>query len=259
VAASLGGPGLATNQANALRRELVAKAPNEVAASLNAREDEAAWELRKELYQSVPDAVVASLKYLASDQAWKLRERWLKQRGGLASAVEILPGARAAAESVVGVDEPEAWEWRKGARAQAPAAALASLAGLEGDRAWQWRDRYRDQAPKVIARTIDGMTSPSAWALRQALAPHCKEALDSIYALDGDEAWRLRVNCADLWPSAVVKSLGPLGSKVTGRDLIRRQLTLYPTDILLLKHASAIALGVFPSTRWRYRRSDVQP
>ncbi len=242
VARSLGGPFLGTSQAYALRRELVSEAPAEVAASLEGRDDETSWDLREELYQPAPDTVVASLKCLASDRAWALRARWLAQRGGLRSAVESYPGARAAGKAVAGLDDSAAWEWRKAALAEAPVAALASLSGLEGDRSWKWRQRYRDRAPKVIARTLDGMTGAEAWTLRQALTPHCKETLDSIYGLNGDEAWRLRATGADLWPSAVVKSLGPLASTSEGRELVARQLRRNPGDLLLLKHASAIAL-----------------
>ena len=259
IARSLGGPSLGTSQAHALRRELASKAPAEIAASLEARDDETSWELREELYQLAPDAVVASLKCLGSDRAWALRARWLAQGGGLPSAVEGYPGARAAARAVLGLDDAAAWEWRKAALAEAPVAALASLSGLEGDRSWRWRQRYRDRAPKVIARTLDGMTGVEAWALRQALTPHCKETLDSIYGLNGDEAWRLRATGADLWPSAVVKSLGPLASTTEGRELVARQLGRNPGDLLLLKHAAAIALETPPLSRVRYRRLDGKP
>ena len=259
IARSLGGPSLGTSQAHALRRELASEAPAEIAASLEARDDETSWELREELYRVAPDAVVASLKCLASDRAWALRARWLAQRGGLPSAVENYSGARAAARAVLGLDDSEAWEWRKAALAEAPVAALASLSGLEGDRSWRWRQRYRDRAPKVIARTLDGMNGAEAWALRQALTPHCKETLDSIYGLSGDEAWRLRATFADLWPSAVVKSLGPLASTTEGRELVARQLGRNPGDLLLLKHAAAIALETPPLSRGRYRRLDGKP
>jgi dTMP kinase len=171
----------------------------------------------------------------------------LEARGGLQQALTPYGAARAAAESVTGLDDLRAWEWRHAARAAAPVASLWSLAGTTSDRAWSWRRRYAARAPKVILRTIDGMTDDRAWALRDALSLTCKEAIDSILALDHPAAWALRAATADLWPAAVVKSLGSLAFTPRGRSLVERALRCDPDNPFLLKHVSAIALGTLPT------------
>jgi dTMP kinase len=87
------------------------------------------------------------------------------------------------------------------------------------------------------------MTDPRAWALREAVAPRCKEAVDSIWGQDEPRAWRLRESCADLWPGAVVQSLGALAETPRGRGLVARLLRQHPDDLSLLKHAARIELG----------------
>jgi dTMP kinase len=123
-------------------------------------------------------------------------------------------------------------------------ATLASLAGVFGDAAWRWREEHLAHAPKIVMQTLIGVDDERAWKLRTAVAADCKEALDSIVALDGPRAWSLRETYADVWPSTVVKSLGPLADGVRGRTLIERQLAAHPNSLSLLKHASAVALGV---------------
>ena len=78
------------------------------------------------------------------------------------------------------------------------------------------------------------------------------EALDSIAGLGDPEAWELRDSYADLWPSTVVKTLGPLADSERGRSLLMRQLERHGGDISLLKHAASIALG-----NHRVARSEV--
>ena len=46
-----------------------------------------------------------------------------------------------------------------------------------------------------------------------------------------------------MWPSTVVKTLGPLADTARGKALVQRQLTRHPDNVSLLKHAAAIALG----------------
>ena len=75
-------------------------------------------------------------------------------------------------------------------------------------------------------------------------AAYLKEAIDSIADLDDEEAWKLREGFRDVWPSTVVKSLGPLADGPRGQALLIRQLGAHRGNISLLKHASAVALGV---------------
>ena len=67
-------------------------------------------------------------------------------------------------------------------------------------------------------RTLRQLSDARAWALRAAVAADCKEAIDGIQAMDDAEAWLLRERYADVWPSTVVKTLGPLASGVRGRQ-----------------------------------------
>jgi hypothetical protein len=87
------------------------------------------------------------------------------------------------------------------------------------------------------------MTQSLAWQMRRAVAADCKEAIDSISAMDDAEAWQLREQYSDLWPSTVVKSLGPLADGPKGQALLLRQLERHPGNLSLLQHAAAIALG----------------
>ena len=232
----------ANRRAAALRAALAGMAPTQVATSLEGVDGEEANVLRDRLFQHSPEAVVASLAQLASQAAWSLRERWLAwHREELASRYEL---ALVAALSVTGLRDDRAWRLREQTQAVAPVATLASLAGVFGDAAWRWREEHLAHAPKIVMQTLVGVDDERAWKLRAAVAADCKEALDSIVALDGPRAWSLRETYADVWPSTVVKSLGPLGDGVRGRALIERQLAAHPNSLSLLKHASAVALGV---------------
>jgi dTMP kinase len=79
--------------------------------------------------------------------------------------------------------------------------------------------------------------------MRLAVASECKEALDGISGIPDPPAWQLREEYADVWPSTVVKSLGPLADEPRGDELVRRLLGSYSTNLSLLKHAAGIALG----------------
>jgi dTMP kinase len=152
-------------------------------------------------------------------------------------------GARAAARSVIGLDDDRAWTIRKVARAAAPVPAIASLAGLTSDKAWKWRDRMLGRAPKTVLSTIAGLDDGRAWAMRVAMASTCRESLDSLIGLDHPTAWDLRESCLELWPSCAIKSLGVLVNGARGKELLQRALTLFPQNISLLKEAAGIATG----------------
>lgn len=220
-----------------LRSALAAAAPEEVASSLEAMDDDAAWELRAKLASKVPRAVMASLAGLDAPRAWRWREEWLEQ-----AALSELPWAAAALQSVTGVSGAAAWQIRERAEPAHPVAAIASLRGLDDPLAWSLRERRVLQASKAVMQSIAGMTHSKAWALREAAANDCKEALDSMIGLDGPEAWRLREQVLQLWPSTVVKSLGALAHSPRGRELVLDRLRAVQGELSLLKHAAAIAL-----------------
>ncbi|HEY0708987.1 MAG TPA: dTMP kinase [Polyangia bacterium] len=242
VARSLGGDARLHPAAAALRARLRDQVPVEVLLSLDGVDDEEAWQLRDRLIASDGNAVMETLGRLDNVRAWQTRQRWLDNRGGEA-ALEIYDNARVLAKSLTGIDDDRAWDLRKEARASAPIAALASVKWLTSERAWKWRERYLDRAPKTVFETLVRIDDPRAWAMREKKAPLVKEAVDSMNELDGETAFRLREQFADLWPSTVVKTLGRLADTVRGQALVAQVLRKHPQNVSLLKHAAAIALG----------------
>lgn len=242
VARSLSGVANSHPLARQLRAALEAEAPEEVLASISRLDDAEAWAVRERLLSRYPNLVVASMAGLSSLQAWALRQRWLdEQSDRIEQHYEL---ARAAARSISGLSDKAAWEVRERVRSMAPVAALASLSGLDDDRSWQWREEALFRAPKVVMGTLSRLDDPRAWHLRLLVARDCKEALDSIQGLDAPDAWRLRDESLDIWPSTVAKTLGPLADSPRGEALLGRQLRAYPDNVSLLKHASSVALGL---------------
>jgi dTMP kinase len=226
----------------AMRARLQGKVPVDVLASLDGADDDEAWQLRDRLLPTDGNAVIETLGRIDTDRAWQMRLRWLEQRGGEV-ALENYENARVLARSLTGIDDDRAWDLRKEARASAPIAALASVKFLTSERSWKWRDRYLDRAPKTVFETLVRIDEPRAWAMREKKAPLVKEAIDSMNELDGEIAFRLREQFADIWPSTVVKTLGRLADGPAGKALVERVLRKHPHNVSLLKHAAAIALG----------------
>ncbi|HEX6274423.1 MAG TPA: dTMP kinase [Polyangiaceae bacterium] len=239
VARSLAGLSL-DERAARLRRELVEKAPLDVASVLGALEDDEAWAIRERAYELDPGLVTGSLGRIGSARAWEWRERWLGRAPKLGDDYEA---SRVAAKSVAALDDDRAWAIRDAARPAAPVAALASVTRLVSERSFALRRRMLRAAPKVVMETLRGIADPRAAELRRAVASDCKEALDSVYGLDGEDAWALREEHALRWPSTVIKSLGPLADGPRGRALVDRVLVEPASGVSLLKHLSAIALG----------------
>jgi dTMP kinase len=239
VARSLAGLSL-DERAARLRRALLEKAPVEVASVLGPLDDDESWAIRERAYPLDAALVTGSLGRIASERAWRLRERWLDRRTKLGEDYET---ARVAARSIGGLDDDRAWTIREAARPAAPVAALASVSKLVDERSFALRRRMLRAAPKVVMETLRAVDDPRAAELRRAVANDCKEALDSVYGLDGEDAWSLREEHALRWPSTVVKSLGPLTDTPRGRALVERILVEPVTSVSLLKHLSAIALG----------------
>ncbi len=144
-----------------------------------------------------------------------------------------------------GLDSARAWRLRELAGAACPVGAILSLDGVRDERAWQWRALHVARAPRPVLRTIIGLVDEPAWQLRERTLELCKEALDSIVGLGDERAWALRQRAQDRWPSTVVKSLGrELTQEPRGRELLVRQLSRYPTDLSLLRHAAAFTAPI---------------
>jgi dTMP kinase len=243
AARSLRGLPVAHPRAAALRAQLRALVPLDVLASYDGCADDEAFVLREALYAAHPALVVGSLTRLDTPQAWALRERFLADIGE--AAFSDYECAKRLCGSVAWLEDERAWAWRKAARDVAPIAALGSISGaMNSERAWKWRTRWLPHAPKTVFAGLRHNADARGWPMREQWALLCKEAIDSIQALDNAQAWKLREQHADLWPSTVLKSLGPLCTTPAGVQLTLRQLRRHPQDISLLKHASAIALGV---------------
>jgi len=243
VARSLGGQARPHPRAAALRQRLTSEVPEAVLASLSGDPGDEAWALRDRLLATRPDVVLPSLARLGDERAWQLRRTFVERIGGL-PALAIYEHARALGRSLGGLDDDEAWQLRKAIVEAAPTVALASVKYVLSMRAWKWRARYLERAPKIVFETLARVDDPRAWPMRRKKAPLVKEAIDSINGLAGDEAWSLREDFADVWPSTVVKTLAGLARTPRGQALVTRQLARHPRNLSLLKHATAIALGV---------------
>lgn len=234
--------GLSSPASWALWQELEAVVPSEALPCLRGSTDARAWAARDRWCEREPEATLASLAGLDDARAWAMRERLLTLCGGVDSTNYEF--ARALARSVSGLSTEAAWHWRSQAQRVAPVAALASLVGVTDPQSWIWRARALKYAPKVVMNSLSGCAEPAAWRLREQVVRHCKEALSGFEGIDSREAWTLREQSYDIWPSSVVKTLGPLADAERGRAVIERQLAAYPEDISLLRHVARIALGL---------------
>jgi dTMP kinase len=242
-ARSVGGLASEHPRAAALRAALRQRAPLDVLASYDTLAGDDAYALREALYRQYPAQVIGSLNRLDDERAWALRERFLHEHGE--RVFEDYESARLICKSIAWLDSERAWQLRKAARDVAPVAAIGSISGaMNSERAWKWRNRWLERAPKTVFGTLRHNEDERGWPLREQLAALCKEAIDSIQDLDHERAWHLRQQHADTWPSTVLKSLGPLCSTAAGEQLTARQLVRHPGNLSLLKHASAIALGL---------------
>jgi dTMP kinase len=223
---------------------LAETAPADVAASLQGLDHDAAWSMRERLWPLAPDAVMLSLSQVPGARADQLRERWLAQRGGPdGRGLRGYEGARAACRGITGLDDEGAWAIRQAAFEAAPVATIESLYGMASERAWAWRQRHLERAPKAVLSTLAGLDDARAWQMRQAMAPRCREALDSMLGSDHPIAWEIREACLDLWVSSTVKSLGGLVDEPRGQALLARALERHADNLSLLKQASAAVLG----------------
>lgn len=249
IARSISGPAAANPAAEALLRSLVEVVPRDVGSALWGRDDAFAWELRDQL---PGDAVMESLGGVAGARGWTARDRWVAERGGHA-AIDSVSTAELACGSVELITDDRAWELRKAMRPLAPVAALASIFGLTDARSWRWRERGIERAPKVVMQTIAGLDDPRAWALRGQVAPHCEEVTGTITGLDVPRAWQLRDDRVAIWPSGVLKSLGPLAATERGQALIALALARAPSSVAVWRQTLLVEdrrRDAWRGTRW---------
>ena len=240
VARSIDGIDVEGERADATRLRLADRYPEAVLTTLDGNDGAVAWSLRERLEARDLSAVVGSLKRIGSERAWELRRRLVRQAGGDPALADPRL-AEALVGSLRGVGGPEAWELRRRCLEAAPVAAIESLGELTDDEAWAWRERWLERAPRPVMRSLLRLDHPRAWAMRRRIGGAVKEVLDSMPGLDGAEAWALRDELCDRWPSTAVKSLGPLYAGSRGRALADRALAGRPDDISLLKHLTALA------------------
>jgi dTMP kinase len=240
IARSLDGLEVEGPRAEAMRLELVDSHPGPVLATIDGVDNDAAWALRDRLAGDMLRDVVSTVKRIDTDRAWALRDRYIAEMGeGLYEDRYMLSPLLG---SLRGIGDERAWTIRRASLIAAPGPTLWSLVEVYDDESWALRAEYVDQAPKIVLRTFDGVDDPRAWELRAAYAIRAKEALDSMAGLDTDPAWALRHECANVWPSTTVKSLGDLGLTGRGREMALELLRAYPDNISLLKHITRLAV-----------------
>jgi len=239
VARSIDGIDVEGERADATRVRLAEAFPEAVLATLDGNDGAIAWALRERLEARDLVAVVSSLKRIGSERAWELRRRLIRQMGG-ETALADPRVAEPLVGSLRGLGGAEAWELRRRCAEAAPVAALESLTELTDEEAWGWRTRWLERAPRPVLRSLLRLDDPRAWAMRRQVGAFVKEALDSMTGMDGREAWALRDELVERWPSTAVKSLGPLYAGKRGRALADRALALRADDISLLKHLTAL-------------------
>jgi dTMP kinase len=240
VARSLGGRVALDERAAGLRAQLLEVARDEVLRSITQLRDDDSYALRERYFAAHPEAVMNSLSGHDTERAWALRKAYLKKNEKrLLEDYEI---ARAVAKSVNGLGSEQAFALRERASHAAPLSSLSSISRLTCEQSFALRARYLRRAPKLVMESLRRISTPRAWEMRRETAREIKEAVDSIVELDDAEAWQLREDYADVWPSTVVKSLGLLADSERGAALLRRQLARHAENISLLKHAAAVAL-----------------
>lgn len=230
VAGSLGS--LATGDAMALRERLFERAARPVLAGLKRNDSAQAWALRQRaLDQGWLLDVVTSVTGVDSPAAWQVREE--AARGG--NVVEV-------AKSLTGLASPRADALRERLYEKDRLAVLRSISGLDTPIAWGLREQLLPYAPKLVLRTLSGLSTPEADRMRERGALHTKEAIDALDGLGHDQAFALREQAVQRWPTTVVSSLSGLPLDARAEALILRALTLFPRKLPLLRNACKVVM-----------------
>ena len=121
------------------------------------------------------------------------------------------------AESLVGFDSPDAWEFRRKLEKKgAPRDALMrGLAGTDSPESWDWRNRLLGQGAGHAAESMIGLDTPQAWASREKLlsSPSAeKNAAHCLIGLDSPKAWEMRERLMTSYPHDMAESLAGLDS-----------------------------------------------
>jgi dTMP kinase len=216
VARSLAGL-LGNGRAWSLRRALEGPEPGQVLHSLAGEAGEEAHTLRMKHFEEHPEESVRSTRGLRDENAWAIRAR--ARREGKAAPL---------AESLIGLNGPEAWEIRAELAESCPLSVLKGLKGVDHPEAWALRRRLAGPAAKSVLASIEGMGVAEAAALREelkGLAP--EETAASLLGLEGPEAWRLREELKDAAPVGVIKSLARSGGE-RADDLVSAIVEAHP-------------------------------
>jgi dTMP kinase len=231
VARSLGGL-LGSGRAWALRRELEAKAPDPVLFSLTGEGGDEAHALRLRQFEAHPEAALRSTRGLSDERAWSLRARGRREEVG-----------GALAESLEGLDAPEAWEIREELAEVCPLSVLKGLKGVDHPEAWRLRRALARPAAKTVLASMEGMGGAEAAALREELkgvAP--EETAGSLLGLGTPEAWRLREELRDAGPVGVIKSLrGTAGER--GEALATSIVERHPGRLRVAREAVQVRMS----------------
>jgi dTMP kinase len=221
----------ASPRADALRQQLAATHPIEVARSLVGITGSEADSMREQLIERAPGAVVESLLGRRDALAEALRER-------LWPAADTLERAL----SLRGLDDEGAWRRREALLEEDPAVTLPSLISLAPARVDPVLDRWLAHAPKPVLRALAGRRDAHAHALRFELLEREElgaEVLDSIIGQDDPQSWVLRERCVERWPSCVVGSLIGLPSSARATALVEQCRRFAPGDMFLARRLVA--------------------
>jgi dTMP kinase len=248
VARSIDGLDVEGERADATRLRLADAWPDAILATLDGNDQPIAWALRERLEARDARAVVGSLKGIGSERAWELRRRLVRQAGGEPALADPLL-AEPLVGSLRGLANDEAWQLRRRCFEAAPVAALESLTEVTDEESWAWRARWLERAPRAVLRSLLRVDDRRAWEMRRRVGATVKESLDSMAGMGSREAWALREELCERWPSTAVKSLGPLFAGKRGRALADRALTTRPDDLSLLKHMTALLFDAEAAVR----------
>ncbi|MBZ0238323.1 MAG: dTMP kinase, partial [Deltaproteobacteria bacterium] len=163
--------GVLSARADAERRRWLAACPSEGPATyaaaragarmVNGCNDDVAWRIRQLTFGLAPADTIASMKRDESSRAWRWREKYLDR------------APRPVAESLNGMDLPEAWALRA-ALAPHCREAFQSMIGLDGDEAWALRTAHADAWPSTVCKSIGALvhTPLGAGLLTNILRDH---------------------------------------------------------------------------------------
>ncbi len=258
VVRSVDGAATAGPRADAIRERFIDVEPKAVISTLDGNDSDTAWAIRDRLCDDFLRETVSSTKRLNNDRAWALRERYLAQHGGTDGPM-TRSVATTLANSLRGVAGEHASQLRRLCYEVAPIPTLRSLAGIQDEESWICRLSMVERAAKIVFSTLVDIDDPRAWSLRKQYAATVKEALSSMIGLDTEDAWTIRRDCADIWPSETIKSLGRLALRPRGQQLVLDILTKHANNIAVLKHVTRIEQLLAENTDWWVELSPPNP